>query len=59
MYLSDTHWIIQKLNPFVKLIIFLRNPITIAYSSWQMISNNKWTTKTFEESIEEELKYRL
>lgn len=59
MYLSDTHWMIQKLNPFVKLIIFLRNPITRAYSSWQMISNNKWTTKTFEESIEEELKYRL
>jgi len=59
MYLFDTHWIIQKLNPFVKLIIFLRNPIIRAYSSWKMISNNKWTTKTFEESIEEELKYRL
>jgi hypothetical protein len=59
MYLSNTHWMIQDSTPFVKFIIFLRNPITRAYSSWQMLKNLKWTDKTFEESIYEELKYRL
>ena len=58
MYLKNTHWMIQQMNPFMKLLIFLRNPITRAYSSWQMVKNNEWTNMTFEEAISSELKYR-
>jgi len=59
LYLTNTHWMIQNVNPFMKLIIILRNPIDRAYSSWQMIKNNNWTNLTFEEAIEDELKYRI
>ena len=58
MYLSSTHWMINS-NPFIKLLIFLRNPISRAYSSWQMVKNNNWTDKTFEECLKEELEYRI
>jgi len=59
LYLTQTFPLIQSLNPFVKLIIFLRNPIDRAYSSWNMIRERKWTSLTFEESIEEELNHRI
>jgi len=59
LYLDWSYSFIQQMNPFIKLIIFLRNPIYRAYSSWQMMKNNKWTNLTFEESINEELTYRL
>lgn len=59
LYLTNTHWMIQNVNPFIKLIIFLRNPISRAYSAWQMSVNNGWTGNTFEEAISEELKYRI
>lgn len=59
MYLENTHWMIQNMNPYMKLIIILRNPINRAYSSWQMVKNNKWTNLTFEEAIEDEIKYRM
>jgi hypothetical protein len=59
LYLSHTFPLIQSLNPFVKLIIFLRNPIDRAYSAWNMSIENKWTTLTFEECIEEELTFRI
>lgn len=58
-YLSQTFPLIQSLNPFTKFILFLRNPIDRAYSSWQMVYNNKWTKLSFEESINEELEYRI
>ena len=59
IYLKQTFPLIQSLNPFTKFIIFLRNPINRAYSSWLMVKNNNWTLLTFKESIEEELKYRI
>lgn len=59
LYLDNTHWMIQNMNPYVKLIISLRNPINRAYSSWQMIKNNGWINISFEQAIEEELKYRM
>lgn len=59
IYLNSTFPLIQSVNPFAKFILFLRNPIDRAYSSWQMIYNNGWTTKSFDEAIEEELEYRL
>jgi hypothetical protein len=58
IYLDSTYPLIQFVNPFAKFILFLRNPIDRAYSSWQMIWNNGWTTKNFEDSIYEELTIR-
>lgn len=59
MYLDWTFPLIQSLNPYVKMIFFLRNPIDRAYSSWNMVKKNYKEKKTFEECIEEELKYRM
>ena len=61
LYLTYTFPLIQSANPFVKLIIFLRNPIERAYSAWNMVNNkNKWSDNlTFEEAIEEELNFRF
>ena len=60
IYLTHTFPLIQSLNPFVKLIIFLRNPIDRAYSAWNMVKNkNKWTELSFEEAIDEELNHRI
>jgi hypothetical protein len=59
IYVNSTYPLIQSINPFVKLILFLRNPIDRAYSSWQMMYNNKWTHMSFEDSIEEELRHRM
>lgn len=59
IYLTNTHPMIQQVNPFVKLIVILRNPIDRAYSSWQMVKNNGWVNNTFEEAIDEELKWRM
>ena len=59
IYLPQTFPLIQSLNPFTKFILFLRNPIDRAYSSWQMVKNNNWTNLSFKEAIDEELKYRL
>lgn len=58
IYLDSTFPLIQSVNPFIKFILFLRNPIDRAYSAWQMIWNNGWTKKNFEDSIEEELTLR-
>lgn len=58
IYLDSTYPLIQSVNPFMKFILFLRNPIDRAYSSWQMVYNNGWTTKNFEDSVYEELTFR-
>jgi hypothetical protein len=57
MYLSYTFPLIQQVNPYIKIIIILRNPAHRAYSHWKMIKEN-WGAKSFEEEIEEEIKYR-
>lgn len=59
IYLDYTFPLIQSVNPHMKFILFLRNPIDRAYSSWQMIYNNGWTNKNFEQAIEEELNLRF
>lgn len=63
IYLDYTHQYISNINPFVKMILVLRNPIDRAYSEWYMM--NSFTDypvenpKTFKEAIEEELNYRI
>jgi hypothetical protein len=59
IYLPHTYPLIQSLNPYVKFIIILRNPIHRAYSSWNMSREHKWTDETFEECIDAEIKYKL
>ena len=56
IYLPHTFPLIQQINPYVKLIITLRNPVNRAYSHYKMY-NEKWGSGlTFEEEIENELK---
>ena len=59
MYMESTFPYIQSLNPSLKIIIFLRNPIHRAYSSWKMIKYNYGEHRSFEECILEEKTYRI
>jgi hypothetical protein len=59
MYLPHTFPLIQSINPYIKIIIILRNPIERAYSSWKMVKKNYNETKSFEDAINYELKYKL
>jgi hypothetical protein len=63
LYLDYTYPMVQKLNPCVKIILFLRNPIDRAYSAWYMFTtkftDNKENKISFEKAYEDELNYRL
>ena len=62
IYLEQTFPMIQLINPCVKMILFLRNPIDRAYSAWHMFTHkysNEDNKKTFEEACEFELNYRI
>ena len=58
LYLSYTFPYIQKINPFIKLIILLRNPITRAYSNYMMIKSRILFIGSFEDEINNEVEYR-
>jgi hypothetical protein len=62
IYLHYLYPYIQKINPCIKMILFLRNPIDRAYSAWYMF-NTKFTNEhnkmTFEQAINNELNYRF
>jgi len=55
MYLSYTFPYIQSINPYVKIILILRNPIERAISAWKLNKKYFNETRTFEEAIESEL----
>jgi hypothetical protein len=59
MYLEYTFPYIQSVNPYIKIIIILRDPIERAYSSWKLMKKYFNEKRTFEESIKDELKYKL
>jgi hypothetical protein len=59
MYLDYTFPLIQSLNPYVKIIIILRNPIERAYSSWKHTSKYYNEKRTFEDAINEEIENKL
>ena len=61
IYLSYLHTMLQKINPCIKIIIILQNPIIRAYEDWlNNDKNEKGKYKnTFEDSINNELKFRL
>ena len=59
MYQTSCLELLQITNPSVKIILFLRNPIDRAYSHWKMTKEKFRNNLSFEESIENELKYRM
>ena len=65
IYLNYIYPYIQKINPCVKMILFLRNPIDRAYSAWHLfqVRNKQYilneNRKTFKEAIDDELEFRL
>jgi hypothetical protein len=54
MYLDYTFPLIQSINPYVKIILILRNPIERAYSAWKHAANYG-ETRSFEDSINDEI----
>lgn len=59
MYLPHTFPMIQSINPYVKLIIILRNPIHRAYSAWKLNVKYFGEKMTFNDAIENEMIYKL
>jgi len=57
LYLSHTFPLIQSVNPYVKLIIILRNPIERAYSSWKLVTKYFGEKRSFETAINEEIMF--
>ena len=48
--------IIQTVNPYVKLILLLRDPIERAYSAWKLEVSRDRELRSFEDAIYDELK---
>ena len=57
IYLPSTFPLIQSVNPFVKIILVLRNPVERAYSAWKLNKKNGNEDLSFQEAISYELKY--
>ena len=55
MYLDYTFPYIQSVNPYIKIIIILRDPIERAYSAWKLMKKHFNESRTFEEAIHDEL----
>jgi hypothetical protein len=63
IFMPHIYPLIQKLNPYIKMILFLRNPIDRAYSAWYMFNtkyvNSKDNLMSFEDSMKNELNNRI
>ena len=55
--LESTFPLIQSVNPYIKLILILRNPIERAYSAWKLNIKRSEEKRTFIEAINYELKF--
>jgi len=55
MYLDYTFPLIQSVNPYIKIILILRDPIERAFSSWKLITKYFDEKRTFEQAITDEL----
>lgn len=58
MYQTSCLELLQIVNPHVKIILFLRNPIERAYSHWKMTRDLFRNNLSFQEAIEDELNNR-
>jgi hypothetical protein len=56
--LDYTFPLIQSVNPYIKIILILRNPIDRAYSAWKLNVKHFDEKRTFEEAIKYELKFK-
>lgn len=59
MYLSECFPLLSSVNPFIKMIFILRNPMDRAYSEYKMLKTRWGEKKSFEELLNDELKYRM
>ena len=59
MYMTSCLELLQMVNPQVKIILFLRNPIERAYSHWKMLRDHFGNKNSFEYIINDELKNRI
>lgn len=55
-YLENTHPYMQNVNPFLKIIFILRNPIERAYSQWKLNKKNNNEKLSFSKAVSFELK---
>lgn len=55
IYLPYTFPLIQSVNPYVKIILILRDPILRAFSAWKMIKTMYNDNTSFEDAINLEL----
>ena len=58
MYQHSCLELLQIVNPSVKIILFLRNPIDRAYSHWKMTRDLFRNKSTFEDAINDEIEHR-
>ena len=58
MYQTSCLELLQLVNPQVKIILMLRNPIDRAYSHWKMIHYTFGYNKSFEYCVNDEIKNR-
>jgi hypothetical protein len=59
IYLDYTFPYIQSINPYIKIILILRNPIDRAISAWKLNKKYFNEKRTFEEAIDFELSTKL
>lgn len=57
MYLDYVHPYMQSVNPFLKIIMILRNPVERAYSHWKLNVKNNSESLSFNKAVSFELKY--
>jgi hypothetical protein len=58
MYQTSCLELLQIVNPHIKIILFLRNPIDRAYSHWKMSRDLFRNMRSFEDCIEDEIENR-
>ena len=59
MFIYSSLFLLQSLNPFVKILLFLRNPVERSYSHWKMLRDEYKYKLPYEYNINAELNYRI
>lgn len=59
MFIYSSLSLLQTLNPFVKILLFLRNPIERSYSHWKMLKNEYNYNWSYEFNVNDELNHRM
>ncbi len=59
IYYPISHQLMQHTNPYMKIIIFLRDPCERAYSHYKMMVSDFGLKSSFEECIDDELTNRM